>query len=199
MKSYRVVGIVVAAVLVSVIGTAHAEMVTNGSFTDGMSSWEVYGGAGPAADSPDGACAYINLNTWLQAKPAAPLVAGQNYAVSFVAKVLGSAGAINDMDKTLFVHVNSDAQPSFARYTPLLTNEWQLYSFQFTPALPETGGSYGLGFLNCAGNIFGGDDAGWAQFGIDNVSMTPVPEPSTLMLALAGLLGLSAYAWRKRK
>ena len=29
--------------------------------------------------------------------------------------------------------------------------------------------------------------------------LTAVPEPSTLLLAVAGLAGLLAYAWRKRK
>ena len=38
---------------------------------------------------------------------------------------------------------------------------------------------------------------------IDNPAMiltvAPTPEPSTLLLAGTGLLGLLAYAWRKRK
>jgi hypothetical protein len=31
------------------------------------------------------------------------------------------------------------------------------------------------------------------------VPLTPVPEPSTLALLAAGLAGLLAYAWRKRR
>jgi len=34
---------------------------------------------------------------------------------------------------------------------------------------------------------------------IDSVSVTAVPEPSTVALLTAGLMGLLAYAWRKWK
>ena len=32
-----------------------------------------------------------------------------------------------------------------------------------------------------------------------SVILTPVPEPSTLLLTATGLLGLLAYAWRRRR
>ena len=34
--------------------------------------------------------------------------------------------------------------------------------------------------------------------GQDAYLLTPVPEPSTLGLAVAGLLGLLVYAWRRK-
>ena len=41
--------------------------------------------------------------------------------------------------------------------------------------------------------------AGGGRLGIDNLrNFTPAPEPSTLVLLGSGLLGLLAYAWRKR-
>jgi hypothetical protein len=40
---------------------------------------------------------------------------------------------------------------------------------------------------------------GGGQGDVDNVTLSSVPEPSTLVLVGIGLLGLLAYAWRKRK
>jgi len=37
------------------------------------------------------------------------------------------------------------------------------------------------------------------QFFIDNVQLTATPEPGTLVLVVVGLVGLLAYAWRKRR
>ena len=48
----------------------------------------------------------------------------------------------------------------------------------------------------------GGDIAGFGTDGTNNVQafvIYAVPEPGTLTLLLAGLVGLLAYAWRKRK
>ena len=40
-------------------------------------------------------------------------------------------------------------------------------------------------------------DSGYYR--MDYVGTTAIPEPSALVLAATGLLGLLAYAWRKRK
>ncbi|MBN1394802.1 MAG: PEP-CTERM sorting domain-containing protein [Pirellulales bacterium] len=44
-----------------------------------------------------------------------------------------------------------------------------------------------------------GNDSNPPTFWIDDVSLELVPEPSTLALLACGLIGLLAYAWRKRK
>ncbi len=38
-----------------------------------------------------------------------------------------------------------------------------------------------------------------ANFGVDNIRLDIVPEPSAIVLFSTGILGLLAYAWRKRK
>jgi hypothetical protein len=42
------------------------------------------------------------------------------------------------------------------------------------------------------------EDGGCYGF-VDNVALSTVPEPSSLILSVCGLVGLLAYAWRKRK
>jgi len=42
-------------------------------------------------------------------------------------------------------------------------------------------------------------DIGGAYAHLDAISLSAVPEPSTFVLAVAGLIGLLAYAWRKRR
>ncbi|MCX5653889.1 MAG: PEP-CTERM sorting domain-containing protein, partial [Planctomycetota bacterium] len=43
----------------------------------------------------------------------------------------------------------------------------------------------------------GGTPDQWLR--VDNMTVDVVPEPGTLLLLVTGLLGLLAYAWRKRK
>ncbi|MBU4271654.1 MAG: PEP-CTERM sorting domain-containing protein [Planctomycetes bacterium] len=52
-----------------------------------------------------------------------------------------------------------------------------------------------LGFSLLAGSY----EAGAALVNFDSVTVTVIPEPSTLALLATGLLGLLCYAWRKRK
>jgi hypothetical protein len=49
-------------------------------------------------------------------------------------------------------------------------------------------------------SMWGGGNGPGADFAVDNVrlTVTSVPEPSVVALALSGMIGLLAYAWRKR-
>ena len=62
------------------------------------------------------------------------------------------------------------------------------WTFQWTDGINNNGEIVGYG-LNSSGHF----DA----FALLNVTATP--EPLTLLLAVAGLAGLLAYAWRKRE
>ena len=63
-----------------------------------------------------------------------------------------------------------------------------------TPSLPFTWDSNTVNYIG-----FGGAFKTGAVSTIDNVSVSAIPEPSTLALLATGLIGLLAYAWRKRK
>lgn len=63
-----------------------------------------------------------------------------------------------------------------------------------TTAHPEYVGQY----IQIHFGFGGGGYTGGNQFFIDNVRLTATPEPSTLVLVATGVMGLLAYAWRKR-
>jgi hypothetical protein len=42
-------------------------------------------------------------------------------------------------------------------------------------------------------------DSGVNDVGIDDLTVTPIPEPSSLVLFSLGILGLIGYCWRRRK
>jgi hypothetical protein len=82
-------------------------------------------------------------------------------------------------------HVTVNADYSLHTFTA------SIGSLAFSGAL--TGSTTGYGYVN----VYGSD-----RF-YDNVLVrvdpNPVPEPSTMVLLVTGLVGLLAYAWRKRK
>jgi hypothetical protein len=189
MKSYRVIGCVLVASLVCVIGTVQADLVPNGGFTTEaeLQGWKTTGGVTwtTTDGSPDGPSAHMEGNTWLyQPGVSTPsLVEGETYQLSFLAT------AISGSDATLRAGV-SCTSGEYTTYTAL-TNTWQQYSMTFTAKAADVGTSFQPEFLCAAGSTFG----------IDSVSLSAVatPEPSAVVLCATGIIGLLAYAWRKRK
>lgn len=77
---------------------------------------------------------------------------------------------------------------STATHTLASADNYSTWSLGFTPV---ANGNYLLSFANR-----GGDNMGAI---LDNVSVSAVPEPSTAVLALAGLLGLAGMARRRQR
>jgi len=115
------------------------------------------------------------------------------YEVSFWSGI--RADGINDQDtvtaaitlaigsaRGILSSTATDLTPIGAGPTPA---GWQQFSYSFTPNSDTTAT---LTFSNS--NMYGC---------IDNVSVSAIPEPSTIILLGVGLFSLLAYAWRKRK
>jgi hypothetical protein len=206
MKSYRVLGVVFVASLVCLVGAVRADTanwITNGDFSAGLAGWTSYGATGTSdtAGSPDGTSASLTGAGWL-VSPAlsSPMVEGQTYKVSFLAALLSANGYTNPED-TVMISNTDGSQGSVGWEFPLVLNDWKPYSYQFTATAADVGIAAHVNFLNSL-NYWTGHTANSGApcaFGIDKVSFSAVPEPSTLVLLSAGLLGLLAYAWRKRK
>jgi hypothetical protein len=201
MKSFRMMHVVLVVSLVGLTGTVRADtanLIPNGDFTDDMTGWA--GGTWNAdAGSPDGPSASFIGYGWMYqpAKVTAPpLVEGQQYRASFLAKLQSDDGNANDA--VLYALTGTAANQ--VTITPTLDGTWRQYSIEFTASAADVGQAYEVGFLNGWGyqNHWDGATA-QSTFGIDSVSFTAVPEPSTLALIGTALCGLLAYAWRKQK
>jgi hypothetical protein len=111
-------------------------------------------------------------------------VEGQTYQLTFWAALLdGTNGSLR-------AGVSAPSGEYAPEFTAL-TSTWTEYSVSFTATAADVGQSFQPEFRGSAG----------ATYGIDNVRFgaAPVPEPSSCVLLAAGLFGLLAYAWRKRR
>lgn len=186
MKTF---GCVTAIVLVCLAGAAQAELISNGSFTNGTTDWVVYGGAAAGTSSADGhdlvmsgagSGTYQDM-TW------ATLATGEQYTLSFDAGSL-DASMTTGILLRLYPNGGSTIANSFTVGAAQLNTGWATYSTTWTMPASCNGKWPELEI-----------DINTGTCAIDNVSLSKVPEPCALVMLATGLTGLLAYAWRKRK
>jgi hypothetical protein len=125
---------------------------------------------------------------------------GNAYTVSYWEKYRGAGATLQAVaDATggeLTLGASTGSAPTGSGSTSLTQttlgtdSSWTNYTFSFTPSQNTTVAlTFHTGTFSDPGSY------------LDNVSVTAtaVPEPSTLTCAIAGLVGLLAYAWRKKR
>lgn len=186
MKNYKMIGLVLTAFLVCLVGTSRAELVPNGDFSSGLSGWGWQGGwSGVTTDgSPDGPSARVNGNAWLYqpgVTSSTPFVEGQTYALSFLAILL------DDDSNTSPNFTAGITTPSGNEHNTIITptDTWQEYTVTFTATAADVGSTYQPQFLG----IPIGETVVPGTFGLDTITLSAVsvPEPSTMMLLLCAL------------
>jgi hypothetical protein len=114
---------------------------------------------------------------------------GSSYKVNFKDALLDYNSA---SDLSVYLDYGLSTQKLLYSTTSVAQGAWtSVTTSQFQAAKD----SYVLSFVS----VDGGALSGASVICVDNVGVSPVPEPNTLILTWAGLLGLAAYAWRKHK
>jgi hypothetical protein len=218
MKSFTMILFVMALSLVCLTGTTRADtanLITNGDFATGdWTGWTTHMAAGVTGDSTDNApnppnCWLPGANTsWISqhifdtGTTDHVIAPGETYTLSFDSANINWDESISANISGLLVY----KQTSWAVLSSWTVDmpgvaipDWQHHSFSFTA---EAGAAYIGGILAMEIDGDTGTLAG-THVGVDNISLTltpaATPEPGAFVLAGIGLLGLLAYAWRKRR
>ena len=118
-----------------------------------------------------------------------PVTAGIQYTLSFDERLRQDEAEGAGLAWTLTPASGSLSGTTSGTAAALAADGWLPFSYTFTP---DTTGDVTLNFVidnwTTGGGVY-----------LDNVSVSGVPEPSTLVLLAAGLAALLACAWKKRK
>lgn len=217
--SLRSIVVGITGVCVVLLGTSWAAAdLINGSFEAPVvaentewegtpDGWNILGGGrtyianGTAAQAyggpnPDGDQVWQTTNGWLWQNTGIVMQAGWTYTADFSASGLGANGGVS-------CHLLHATDTASRGSTMLDTGTIAIGSQTWVPvsASIEMTGANALhvgDYLTV--EICAADEGQWRGFDAVSVTSTPpVPEPSSVVLLAMGLIGLLAYAWRKRK
>jgi hypothetical protein len=146
--------------------------------------------------------AYFGPNDWCFANP--DTFAARDYGTAHVQGMAGGATQLfhGGVAAPATIAVTLDTTGSLWTSSFYVNGVAQILDYTGAPG--GTVYTYPAGFFDTPWLAIGQVGFGrseWSAGTVDNFSLTQeqVPEPSTLVLVGTGLLGLLAYAWRKRK
>jgi hypothetical protein len=117
--------------------------------------------------------------------------AGETYNLSFYVgnqTGTGSFGPLYMLPSTVDVQIDGGARQSFTNANTISNGiQWTRFNTTFT----ATSGSTTIAFLN-------GTPVGDNYAGLDNVSVSPVPEPATWAMMLVGVFGVGLMGRRRQ-
>jgi hypothetical protein len=215
---YRMKSLVIVSVCVCMgglfLGTSavNADMV-NGSFespalaengyqsgvadnwiTWAFTGWVINGNnaSGDGMYAPSHGNQFQEYNGWVGQNTDIPLVSGNTYNVSFDVNPGTFSGLSTIVNLNAVPDTNPASEgPTFAAqtYSGFTASDWT--AKEMSAAYTGDPGKYLSVWIKMdSTSIYGG---------LDNVVVTVSPEPSVVMLMATGVLGLLAYAWRKRR
>lgn len=214
---------VVAAALVVSLGTsAHGGLISlsNAGFdddpTNANGSWaSVVWQTADDGVGPQSGSYFFNLlqgndsgaANWLLQSSAHTIVAGETYSLSYCVSpraqvYVDNPGYLVDVSANLYDITSNTTITSMTTMRNAMVANWQgaskaswlhqTLTYTIPEGDPSIGHTLGVVFTPVNGSS-------WAcQTCLDTVSLTLVPEPSTVLLLISGAFGLLAYAWRKR-
>ena len=175
--------------------TSGADGVTNGLF-----AWVMLNGWSGLGTIPEGSAVLNFASSDESISQSFAVAAGTAYTVSYYDRyrdtsgctlkaTLGAAAGTLTLGPSTVSTPTGSGTSTLTQTTLGTSSAWTEYTFGFT-ASQSTTATLTFGSATGSDGVY-----------LDNVSVTaiPTPEPTTIVLLTTGLLGLLAYAWRRRK
>jgi hypothetical protein len=208
MCSYRTLKFAVAVMLVFFAAGAQADtqLLTNPDVQSGLGGWSLSGEAGWTTNDNRPHAAYVKDSGGSSAMNITThnIVVGEQFSLSWDASNTWG----DNVTQTAYLVYTPDGgltYPTIISKTLDLgsfsgdtgTNTWATYDdLSFTAVAGAPYLSYPIGVQFTTGGS--GSTSRYADFDKVNLNLV-TPEPGTIVLLITGLLGLLAYAWRKRR